>query len=66
MYTSTTGGNIAGISSGLPGGYNEPTPSSTGGAGTAADSTISQMNLDGVFVWMMATTAGLMGALVIL
>lgn len=69
LYSLTTGGAIAGISTGLPGGYDQEASmsmamSDTLNSGDAAGPSILQ--LDSTLTWIMATTAGLIGALVVL
>jgi hypothetical protein len=70
MYTSTTGGAISGISTGLQGGYDTPAPTSTSASGSNQASTDSASSLglssSGLLLWTLSTFACLIGALVVL
>jgi hypothetical protein len=70
-YTSTTGGAISGISTGIPGGYNEPTPASatsspTQSSASQSDSASTFTSSANVLLWTLSTVAFLLGALIVL
>lgn len=70
MYTSTTGGNIVGISTGLTGGYDTPSTASQPGASASSegekDSASNIVNYQNTLPWCLAVFAALMGAMVVL
>lgn len=72
-FSSTTGGAIAGISTGLPGGFNEPTPTSSGAAGSgqsssqsATDGQLSAFVIGKTVSLSAAAVAMLLGAVLVL